>query len=263
MALTEKHWDDLARRGYAIVSGLIDDKCLRSAQDAASRLNAVHPDCGCGRNPGTKSGEGSGTAQDPAFQAFATAVLDPLVLEILETAHSPERIQFCFHAARLRNSWRDRAQFSYRWRQGAVARCLQCTIRGRVDDRCIRQRPWLSCSSGVARKIRGGVSNVSRWTRRCTGGRSSWIASSSSWRGHGWWCRGWRPATSSWPTASSRTEHRAIALMCNKRHDLSAACRRPPLRSCHTGPGKGGFHARPLDFFQASDGGASRMCRRL
>jgi hypothetical protein len=92
MALTEKHWDDLARRGYAIVSDLIDDKYLRSAQDAANRLNAVHPDCGWERSRNELWREIRHCA-DPAFQAIVTAVLDPLALEILETVHAPERIQ--------------------------------------------------------------------------------------------------------------------------------------------------------------------------
>lgn len=92
MAFTEKHWEELTRRGYTIVSRLIDDKRLRSAQDAANHLNAIHPDRGWERSRNELWREIRHCA-DPAFQALATAVLDPLALEILTTAHCPERIQ--------------------------------------------------------------------------------------------------------------------------------------------------------------------------
>lgn len=89
---TEKHWEELTGRGYTIVSDLIGDQCLRPAQDAAARLNAVHPDCGWERSKNELWRE-IRHCGDPAFEAIATAVLDPLALEILVTAHSPERIQ--------------------------------------------------------------------------------------------------------------------------------------------------------------------------
>ena len=43
MVFTEAHWEDLTRQGYTMVSGAIDERCLRSAQDAANHLNAIHP----------------------------------------------------------------------------------------------------------------------------------------------------------------------------------------------------------------------------
>jgi hypothetical protein len=92
MVFTEGHWRDLVRRGYAIVSGSIDDHWLRSAQEAASRLNAAHPDCGWARSKNELWREIK-HCTDPVFQALATAVLDPLAREILVTAHSPDRIQ--------------------------------------------------------------------------------------------------------------------------------------------------------------------------
>ncbi len=92
MLFTERHWDELAREGYTIVSQAIDDRCLRSAQDAANHLNAVHPDHGWDRSKNELWREIKHCA-DPAFQALAATVLDPLGLEILETVHTPERIQ--------------------------------------------------------------------------------------------------------------------------------------------------------------------------
>jgi ectoine hydroxylase-related dioxygenase (phytanoyl-CoA dioxygenase family) len=89
---TEAHWEELRGRGYTIVSHAIDDDCLRSAQQAANHLNAIHPDGGWERSRNELWRE-IRHCTDPAFGALATAVLEPLALEILETVHSPERIQ--------------------------------------------------------------------------------------------------------------------------------------------------------------------------
>ena len=92
MVFTEAHWEELTRQGYTIVSGAIDEHCLRSAQDAANHLNAIHPERGWERSKNELWREIRHCA-DPAFLALVTAVLDPLALEILETVHAPERIQ--------------------------------------------------------------------------------------------------------------------------------------------------------------------------
>jgi len=92
MVFTETHWEELTRQGYTIVSDAIDDRRLRSAQDAANHLNAIHPERGWERSKNELWREIRHCA-DPAFDALAAAVLDPLALEILETVHSPERIQ--------------------------------------------------------------------------------------------------------------------------------------------------------------------------
>ena len=92
MVFTEAHWEELVRQGYTIVSRAIDEPCLRSAQDAANHLNAIHPDRGWERSRNELWRE-IRHCTDPAFLALAAAVLDPLALEILETVHAPERIQ--------------------------------------------------------------------------------------------------------------------------------------------------------------------------
>ncbi|MBV8187544.1 MAG: phytanoyl-CoA dioxygenase family protein [Alphaproteobacteria bacterium] len=92
MAFTQAHWHELIGQGYTVVSDLIDDQRLRSAQDAASHLNAVHPDQGWERTRNELWRE-IRHCPDPAFEALATGVLEPLASEILETVHSPERIQ--------------------------------------------------------------------------------------------------------------------------------------------------------------------------
>src|SRR5258708_32272153 len=92
MVFTEAHWEELVRQGYTIVSQAIDEPCLRSAQDAANHLNAIHPDRGWERSRNELWRE-IRHCTDPAFLALTTAVLDPLALEILETVHAPERIQ--------------------------------------------------------------------------------------------------------------------------------------------------------------------------
>jgi hypothetical protein len=92
MAFAETHWQELIGQGYTIVSHLIDDNCLRAAQDAANHLNAVHPEHGWERSKNELWRE-IRHCTDPAFQAIANGVLSPLALEVLETVHSPERIQ--------------------------------------------------------------------------------------------------------------------------------------------------------------------------
>ena len=92
MVFTEAHWQELTREGYTIVSDAIDDLCLRAAQDAARHLNALHPDQGWERSKNELWRE-IRHCSDSAFLALASAVLDPLALEILETVHAPERLQ--------------------------------------------------------------------------------------------------------------------------------------------------------------------------
>ena len=90
MVFTEAHWEELVRQGYTIVPRAIDEPCLRSAQDAANHLNAIHPDRGWERSRNELWRE-IRHCTDPAFLALATAVLDPLALEILETRSPASR----------------------------------------------------------------------------------------------------------------------------------------------------------------------------
>jgi hypothetical protein len=92
MLFTDLHWDELTGRGYTIVSGAIGDTRLRAAQDAAQALVAAFPDgWQRSKNEGWREIKNS---THPAFLAIAADVLDPLAAEILETAHTPDRIQF-------------------------------------------------------------------------------------------------------------------------------------------------------------------------
>lgn len=89
---SDTHWEELVRQGYTIVSCSIADALLKPAQDAANILNSVHPARGWERTKNELWREIRHCA-DPAFEALAAAVLDPLAREILDTVHSPERIQ--------------------------------------------------------------------------------------------------------------------------------------------------------------------------
>jgi ectoine hydroxylase-related dioxygenase (phytanoyl-CoA dioxygenase family) len=93
MVFTDKHWDELFGPGYTIVSGAIDAAHLRAAQDAANHLNAVHPDEGWERSK-NESWREIRYCRHPAFMAVATDVLDPLALEILESAPPVDFVQF-------------------------------------------------------------------------------------------------------------------------------------------------------------------------
>jgi hypothetical protein len=93
MVFTETHWAELVGRGYTIVSRAIDEQNLRAAQDAGNALNAMHPDGGWERSRNELWRE-IRSCEHPDFLAIVARVLDPLALEILETVHSPDRIQF-------------------------------------------------------------------------------------------------------------------------------------------------------------------------
>jgi hypothetical protein len=90
---TELHWEELTRQGYTVVSGAIDGPSLRRAQDAAEHLNAVHPDEGWERSK-NESWREIRYCRHPDFLTIAAAVLDPLALEILETAPPLDFVQF-------------------------------------------------------------------------------------------------------------------------------------------------------------------------
>ena len=88
---TGTHWAELRQRGYTVVSGAIDGGMLGAAQDAADALNAGHPEAWeRSRNELWREIRSS---RHPAFQAIATDVLDPLALEILETAPPLDWVQ--------------------------------------------------------------------------------------------------------------------------------------------------------------------------
>ncbi|MBN9490328.1 MAG: phytanoyl-CoA dioxygenase family protein [Alphaproteobacteria bacterium] len=89
----ETHWAGLVSRGYTVVSGAIDDSTLHAAQDAASQLNALHPDGGWERSRNELWREVRYCRQ-PEFMAIATNVLDPLALEILDSAPPLNFVQF-------------------------------------------------------------------------------------------------------------------------------------------------------------------------
>jgi ectoine hydroxylase-related dioxygenase (phytanoyl-CoA dioxygenase family) len=87
------HWEELSRQGYTVVSDAIDGPTLRAAQDAANDLNAIHPDGGWERS-GNELWREVRHCRQPEFLAIATTVLDPLALEILETAPPLDFVQF-------------------------------------------------------------------------------------------------------------------------------------------------------------------------
>jgi ectoine hydroxylase-related dioxygenase (phytanoyl-CoA dioxygenase family) len=87
------HWEQLVDEGYAVVSGALDGAGLRAAQAAAGHLNAIHPAGGWERTRNELWREVRHCRQRE-FLAIATTVLDPLALEILETAPPLDFVQF-------------------------------------------------------------------------------------------------------------------------------------------------------------------------
>ena len=91
MAFEPAHWDELTRQGYTVVSGAIDGRALRTAQDATDRLDSLHPE-GWERSK-NESWREIRYCRDPAFMAIAIDILDPLAGEILESAPPVDFVQ--------------------------------------------------------------------------------------------------------------------------------------------------------------------------
>jgi hypothetical protein len=91
MVFAEAQWEELRRDGYTVVSGAVGASLLRAAQDAAERLNAAFPD-GWERSK-NESWREIRYCREPAFMALAAEVLDPLALEILESAPPVDYVQ--------------------------------------------------------------------------------------------------------------------------------------------------------------------------
>jgi len=92
VTFTGRHWSELHREGYTIVSSAIDERLLRPAAAAAEALNASHPEGGWKRTA-DESWREVWHCPHPAFVAIVEEVLDPLAEEILESVHAPDRIQ--------------------------------------------------------------------------------------------------------------------------------------------------------------------------
>lgn len=92
MAFGARHWDELRRDGYTVVSGAISAPLLDAAQATSNHLNAIHPDGNWERTK-NESWREIRDCQHRDFVAIIEKVLDPLAAEILESVHAPERIQ--------------------------------------------------------------------------------------------------------------------------------------------------------------------------
>ena len=93
MVFTARHWDELIGQGFTTVSKAVDGRRLRAAQAAANYLNAVHPQEGWERSK-DESWREIRHCRRAEFMAIAAGDLDPLALEILETAPPVDFVQF-------------------------------------------------------------------------------------------------------------------------------------------------------------------------
>ncbi|MBX3499917.1 MAG: phytanoyl-CoA dioxygenase family protein [Alphaproteobacteria bacterium] len=87
-----RHWSELVRDGYTVVSGAIEPRLLHAAQEAASALAALHPGGDWERSKDESWREIRHCAH-PAFGAIVHAALDPLTAEILDSAPPLEPVQ--------------------------------------------------------------------------------------------------------------------------------------------------------------------------
>ena len=77
------HWKELAGQGYTVIPGAIAQPQLQAAQAAARHLNEIHPEGGWERTR-NESWREVRYCRHPDLMAIASAVLDPLALEILK-----------------------------------------------------------------------------------------------------------------------------------------------------------------------------------
>jgi hypothetical protein len=91
MTFGEVHREALRRDGYTVVSGAVAAPLLLAAQEAAERLNAQFPE-GWERSRDEAWRE-IRYCRAPAFMTLAAEVLDPLALEILESAPPVDFVQ--------------------------------------------------------------------------------------------------------------------------------------------------------------------------
>ena len=88
----DAHWEGLFREGYTVVSGAIDEPTLRTAQAVAAHLNTIHPDGGWERSRNELWREVRYCRQSE-FMAIAANALDPLAVEILDSAPPLDFVQ--------------------------------------------------------------------------------------------------------------------------------------------------------------------------
>jgi len=91
MVFGETHWEELRRDGCTVVRDAVSASLLRAAQEAAERLNAQFPE-GWERSK-NESWREIRYCREPAFMRLAAEVLDPLALEILESAPPVDYVQ--------------------------------------------------------------------------------------------------------------------------------------------------------------------------
>jgi hypothetical protein len=82
----------LTRQGYTVVTGAIDHRRIQAARAAGERINEVYPGGGWERTRNELWREVR-CCRDDAFMTIASTALDPLALEILESAPPIDFVQ--------------------------------------------------------------------------------------------------------------------------------------------------------------------------
>jgi hypothetical protein len=86
------HWEQLFRQGYTVITGAVAPQLLHAAQKAARHLNEIHPNGGWKRTNDDQWREVP-YCRNTNFAAIALSALDPLALEILESAPPVDFVQ--------------------------------------------------------------------------------------------------------------------------------------------------------------------------
>jgi hypothetical protein len=123
MMFTAAHWEGLVRDGYTVVAGAVGAPALRAAQDAAGQLDAAFPE-GWERSK-NESWREIRYCREPAFMAVVAEVLDPLALEILESAPTVDFVQLAATLPGFATKGRVGPSLPCRRRPAAGARRLQ------------------------------------------------------------------------------------------------------------------------------------------
>lgn len=88
----ESHWEQLTRQGYTVITGAINPQRLRAAQATGRRLNEIYPNGGW-EQARSELWREVRYCREPDFMAIASTALDPLALEILESAPPIDFVQ--------------------------------------------------------------------------------------------------------------------------------------------------------------------------
>ena len=182
MVFGPRHWEQLRRDGYAVVSGAVPASLLSAARNAADRLNAQFPE-GWERSK-NESWREIRYCRHPAFMTLVSQVLDPLALEILESAPPVDYVQLAATFPGFATKGRVGRNFHIDMGQQPALDVFNVLQGVALTDVEFGHGGQLPCPAGQPRAVRRAVPAAADGRCRCTGARSSSPARRSSCSSH-------------------------------------------------------------------------------